>query len=281
MEYTRDLKRKVQLNELNILLKFDSICKKNSIHYQLFAGTLLGAVRHKGFIPWDDDIDVCMPREEYDKFINCCTNEELGNDYFLQTNQTDKESVIQFAKLRLNGTILEMNNETSIRSHKGIWIDIFPLDNVEPGTKKCRKQYKKINFWYSFVTSSAFSRIKTAHSFLTKFARFLAFLFVKIAGKRNIDKKLDRLFRLFNSKKTEYLNHLTNGVLGSRTTQYLCKRSFVEESIELEFEGHFFPCPKDYDKYLTQIYGNYMELPPENKRVSEHSIVNIKFKDIN
>ena len=105
------------------------------------------------------------------------------------------------------------------------------------------------------------------------------FLIGKIIGKKNIDKKLDELYRMFNSEKTKYVNHLTNGVSEAKMKQFQCERSIAEESVELEFEGMMFPCPKEYDKYLKQIYGDYMKLPPENERFPEHNIVNIKLRD--
>src|SRR5690606_2891856 len=128
--------------QLEILIEFDRICKKNNIKYQLFAGTLLGAVRHKGFIPWDDDIDVCLLRKDYNKFIQACKT-DLDSRSFLQTYVTDKNCIIQFAKLRKNNTLFLESGISDCKTHHGIFIDIFPLDNVLPNTF-CGKMQQKL-----------------------------------------------------------------------------------------------------------------------------------------
>src|SRR5699024_7471673 len=130
---TGDEIKEVQKDQLDILIEFDRICKKNNIKYQLFAGTLLGAIRHKGFIPWDDDIDVCMLREDYEKFLNIC-NKDMKNEYFLQTYNSDTNYIMQFAKLRKNNTIFLERVTANCDIHHGVYIDIFPLDDVRPNT---------------------------------------------------------------------------------------------------------------------------------------------------
>ena len=132
--------RKVQLTELKILEKIDEICKKNNINYFLIGGTLLGAVRHKGFIPWDDDIDVGMLREDYEKFINVCLkNGALGKDYYLHCNESDNDYFIPFIKVKKNNTTFAEKNIENINTHKGIFLDIFPYDNVPKPHSFCEK----------------------------------------------------------------------------------------------------------------------------------------------
>ena len=123
--------RDVQKVQLEILLEFDRICRKHGLKYLLFAGTLLGAVRHKGFIPWDDDIDVCMLRGDYERFLTVC-KDELSAELFLQTTDTDREYPLQFAKLRKNNTRFVEKSMSDLKIHHGVFIDIFPLDNVMP-----------------------------------------------------------------------------------------------------------------------------------------------------
>lgn len=277
MDYTSEQLKAVQAIELSILLKFDSICKKNNISYQLFSGTLLGAVRHKGFIPWDDDIDVCMLRTDYEQFLTCASPEELGDDYFLQTYKTDPASVVQFAKLRKNNTVFEPENEVSSSSHKGIYIDIFPLDNVKPDTKAGKKQYKDFNRLYSIVTSTVKSRVKATKSFPKKILRYCFYGMTRIIPKSYFDNKLQKVLKRFDNEETEYVNHLTNGTGGNRPKRFLLKKTVYCDMIELEFEGHMFPAPRAYDAILTQCYGDYMTLPPIEEQNPHHGIVRLEY----
>ena len=276
MDYTKEQLRQVQNTELEILVKFDEICKKYDIKYQLFGGTLLGAVRHRGFIPWDDDIDVCMLRSEYEKFIRLCSNDDLNSMYFLQTNKTDPASVVQFAKLRKNNTVFEPENEVGSTSHKGIYIDIFPLDNVKPGTKEGKKQYKDFYKYYSIVTSTVKSRVTSSKTAWKKMIRYCLYGITRVIPKSYFDNKLHDILTQFDNEETEYINHLTNGTDGKRTKWFLMKRTEHTDMIKLEFEGHMFPAPRAYDALLTRRYGDYLKLPPVAERKPHHGIVRLE-----
>ena len=121
--------RKVQMVEVEILDEIDRICKKNNIKYFLVGGTLLGAVRHGGFIPWDDDIDLGMLREDYEKFIDICINsDELDKKYFMHSDETDSDYWLPFIKIRKNNTTFDEKVIKNCDTHKGIYVDIFPMD---------------------------------------------------------------------------------------------------------------------------------------------------------
>lgn len=115
--------------EIEILDEIDRICRKNNINYCLVGGTLLGAVRHGGFIPWDDDLDVAMPRNDYEKFIDVCKN-ELSDDFYLHSIETDKTYWLPFIKIRKKYTIFEEKNIAGLGCKTGIYVDIFPLDDA-------------------------------------------------------------------------------------------------------------------------------------------------------
>ena len=148
--------REVQLIQLNMLLKVDEICRLNNIRYYLIGGSALGAVRHKGFIPWDDDVDIGMFRRDYDQFLDIA-DKFLDNKYFLQTNRTDPDYHGPYAKLRANNTtyIEKVSRSLGAKIHQGIFIDIFPLDNV-PDKKLLLKLQLTL---MRFLLSVAFARV--------------------------------------------------------------------------------------------------------------------------
>ena len=276
MSITEEDLKNVKLTELELLLEFDRICKLYNIRYQLFGGTLLGAVRHHGFIPWDDDIDVCMLRSDYEFFLQVCGN-ELDGKYFLQTNKTDPKSVLQFAKIRKNGTVFENVTDCNPSTHTGIYIDIFPLDNVKPNTFSGRRQYRQFDFYYKIVTSSEFNRVKNAKSLVKRATRLFFFMLQKIIPKSYFDLKLLKVLTKFDREETKYVNHLTNGTSGKRPIWFLREKNTFYDCIDVEFEGHFFPAPKNYDDVLRQRYGDYWELPPENERTPHHGIIRVEY----
>ena len=143
----KDVLRKVQLLQLKIAKEIKRICDKNNIDYILDSGTLLGAVRHKGFIPWDDDMDIAMTREEYNRFIDVAKI-ELGEEYFLQTWDTDNNYPMPFAKVRLNDTRYIENVFENANMHQGIYVDIFPYD-VWPQKNIYRKNFGVGDFLFN------------------------------------------------------------------------------------------------------------------------------------
>jgi len=136
--------KRLQNIEYEILQEIVRICEKNNLSYFLIGGTLLGAVRHKGFIPWDDDLDIAIPRKDYEKFLKICQT-QLNSDYFLHCNKTDPDYWLPFAKVRKKNTLFDEKSITSIETHKGIYNDVFPLDNA----KKTTKYYSKYTSIYN------------------------------------------------------------------------------------------------------------------------------------
>lgn len=266
--------RDVQKVQLELLNEFDRICKKHNIKYQLFAGTLLGAIRHDGFIPWDDDIDVCMLREEYEKLLEVWTNEKTDK-YFLQNYKTDKSSMFHFSKFIKNNTILRTQMYRDVEMNQGIFIDIFPMDNVKPNSIT-----GKI---HSFLYKNAFLLISTmnknrayiARNAIVKYTRLSLYYITKLMPKEKIHQIVDKIICIFDNQETDYVACITNGDKEDIIKKFTVKRNTFFNLTEWNFEGMQFPIPRDYDYVLTKNYGDYMKLPPIEERIPHHGIIEV------
>lgn len=245
----KEILRKTQIIMLDELMQVDRICKKYNISYWLDSGTFLGAIRHKGFIPWDDDLDICMLEEDYKKFLKIA-KKELTKNIFLQTNETDKHYMwFPYAKLRdRNSIFIENRHQKNKFFHQGIYIDIFEM-------RMFNNKIKKINFLYFVCQKLEQIKIlqeENKYLFLKKIALFL-----------KINKLASYILNLF----VEKINN--NSIIGYRYLfSQLHKYKDIFPLSEIEFEGHKFPCPNNADAYLKELYGDtYMELPPEKERV--------------
>ena len=263
--------RAVQLIQLEILQEFDRICKKNSIPYQLIAGTLLGAIRHNGFIPWDDDVDVCLLREDYERFLEACKT-DLSNQYFLQNCFTDPQSIVQFAKIRKNGTIFKGEHLDVYSQHQGIWIDIFPLDNVKPNTLVGLFHLLSITFWYMMSISSIKGRANQSKNIIKKLFGNCAYVITRVYPKQKCDAKVQRALKRFSQIETKYVNSLSNGITKAKFQMHLRRKDTFMKTIDWQFENYKFPVPENYDEVLSQNFGNYLELPPSESQKPHHRI---------
>ncbi|MGN0181273.1 MAG: phosphorylcholine transferase LicD [Candidatus Ornithomonoglobus sp.] len=254
--------------ELKLAKEFKRICEKHNIRYFMIGGTFLGAVRHKGFIPWDDDMDVALFREDYDRFLEIAPA-ELGEEYFLQTWDSDPDCPYSYAKLRLNGTEVEEKFNISNGGHKGVFLDVFPYDNVPDG-----KAAQKIQAAEGFVLKKLLWIKKGCGVEYCK--GNLKFRLKYIAGKlislplpyRMLKTRLNKVMTRYNRIKTDNVYTLCYSSYSNSTK----KREWFESLSAYEYEDTVFPGPADYDAYLSQTYGDYMQLPPEEKRHT-HDII--------
>ena len=265
--------RKCQLLQLKIANEIKRLCNENGIEYFLIAGTLLGAIRHNGFIPWDDDMDIGMRREEYDRFLKVAKF-QLRKDFFLQTWDNEIEYGSPFAKVRLNDTLFVEKNSEKANTHKGIYVDVFPFDNVSdiPFQAAIQKfsttYYKHLLFnkcKYDYVDHHDKRKMAIAKVF-----RFLSFFYSYSFIHSHYLKAMTK----YNSKKTEHV--IAFGGSSSYEKETL-DRAWIEDLDLHLFENEVFYCPKDYDSYLKHFYGDYMTPPPENARYQGHGIVKISF----
>jgi lipopolysaccharide cholinephosphotransferase len=268
--------KRIQQSQFEILLEIDNICRNNDIPYQLFGGTLLGAVRHKGFIPWDDDIDIAMTREDYDKFLKIASN-EINSKYFIQNFLTDKYTYFAFTKIRIkNTTFIEKATQKS-KMNQGIFLDIFPLDNVINSDIEIKKHTRRINWLFYQKKIKTMELSLQGNSVFKKLVKIIAFLIIYptilFKTQEKIIRQIDKACRIHSSKNTNYLGHLTNGVGKNRYKNFLYTKKDFYDNTNLEFNARLFPAPINYDNILKQIYGKYMLLPPEEKRVGSHGIL--------
>ena len=255
-----DEKRALQLCELRILDELDRLAKKHNLRYFLTAGTLLGAVRHKGFIPWDDDIDVVMTTKDYKK-LKKIAKTELSEGFFFQDDSTEKNYPFFFGKIRMDGTEVREKILDSFDIHKGVYLDIFPLDKC-PRSPFFAKMLFKITWFFSSAIIS-----KDNPSFLCGYEKSGARLAFNLTRRlpAGLLKALRRgarnLFGFFSGNKR--LATLA-GTHGYPRESY--DSSWFDESVMLEFEGKEYPAPGEWHKLLTSMYGDYMTPPSEEGR---------------
>lgn len=249
--------RQIQLIQLEILIEVDRICKKCGIQYNIIAGTMLGAVRHKGYIPWDDDADVAFLRPEYEKFREACKTELDKSRFYFQDHRNTRGYRWGYGKLRRKNTLLLREHSEHMPYEQGIFIDIFPLDGV-PDNYFLRSMN---NFECFCVRKVLWSKVgKIAESNFWK--RQVYKLLDKIP-EREVFRYYHGMIRRAGRKQTRMVRILMFPTLNSEYGYY---RNWYANSADIEFEGRMFPGIKDYDSYLTFKFGNYMELPSEEER---------------
>ena len=248
---------------LGVLIKIDAICREQGFAYWIFYGTLLGAVRHGGFIPWDDDVDIVMPREDYyklGKYIQ--EHPEHGVNYIDVSNRPD--TIYYCAKVCDTSTVLRESVFRPLEGY-GAFVDIFPLDNLPDGEEERLRYYKKALRMEQIVQHGSRLRPFKGDSRKETLLRWAAFLYAHLYDPGRMIGKMHQLFMENNKTPTRYV--------GVPWSDQLFRRELFEEKTELVFEGHRFFAPKNWDEALRASYGDYMQLPEESKRVCSHGLV--------
>ncbi|MBE6192961.1 MAG: LicD family protein [Rikenellaceae bacterium] len=252
--------RHLQLVILGIMKDIDALCVKNNIEYYLLGGSAIGAIRHKGFIPWDDDLDIIMDAANYQKFIAVCREELNQEKYVLQ--EGEKDWSLPFSKVRLKGTKLVELEGCADEVMQGIFVDVFKMDNAPSPKILQRWQYFCGKVYLSYTLSQ---RTYKSASFKKKIMMFFACLLkikcLRSFFKRQVEKYNDKQseFRCFLYGRTKLKNSFT-------------KISVYGKPLRVPFESLELPVPEKYDEYLTQMFGDYMKLPPVEQRQGLHCI---------
>ena len=258
-----NLLKKIQNAELYLLIAFDKVCRGNGLTYFLDSGTALGAVRHGGFIPWDDDIDVGMPRKDYERFMKI-GQQFLPSDIFLQNSQTEKNYRRYAAKLRLKGTVFPEKDELPFE-YNGLFIDIFPYDNI-PNNRWLAKWDVRFVVEMTHIVKVYHSKKDSKSP--SRMRRILNGLIKKLPASwiNGLDGYSQRYARRNANKDTGRMTCYFWRM--SQTKQYLFETRQLLPVQDISFEGKSMMMVKNPDYYLRLMYGDYMQLPPVEKRVA-------------
>lgn len=273
MSFNQEMLRRLQLTQLAIMKDIDAFCRKHDIRYSLYAGTLLGAVRHQGFIPWDDDLDICMPRADYDRFITLWSKE--GNPRYLLQNKENTPGFTQsFTKIRKYDSDFYTNYDKFVFRHgkpyhTGIFVDIFPVDRL-PHRMISGKMFMAELMLYQlmvheFIPDNASAVVRMGTAAILKLTtpnmrrRLRHILLAHLCRNSN-----DRTMRMVTTETLDAARQIYSSSLFDRYT-------------ELPFEDCRFRCIEDWDQMLRVKFGNYLQLPPEEEREWKHKPITINF----
>lgn len=263
-----ELLNKVHSKIVLIAEEIKRICEANAIKYFLIGGTLLGAVRHTGFIPWDDDMDIGFLREDYEKFV-CACKTGLSKGFELITDEMDGYG-LPFVKIQMKGTTFQEESAPHYACGNGIYVDCFPIDKMPDG--RIQRKLQEIILLllrYALLKKNGYTDLGATRGI----KRFLANVYTAFFSKKALTKQLQKCCTRYNKCNTEY--YMNCGSAYRYGKEIFPNASLQGDLPEMKFENTSFAVPKDEKKILTQLYGDYMKFPPEDKRYNRHGIVEI------
>ena len=268
----KELLRKVQMVQLEIAKEIKRVCEENDIRYFLIGGSFLGAVRHQGFIPWDDDMDIGMLRSDYEKFCRLAP-QKLGKQYCLQTWHTEPNYSLPFGKVLKRNTLYMENKKSRRLQENGIYVDIFPYDNApEDPFEQVNLAQRLLSIYRTKLMKSGYAPWREEDKIIWR--KRIGYVYYQIkalfVSQRELGKAYDALAVALPESSLLCEQE-------AKAKPIYFPRKLVEKLADYTFEGITFKGPKDYDAYLKIAYGDYMQLPPEDQRENRHQIVEVDF----
>lgn len=258
----------IQASELLLLIEFKRFCQDKGLSYSLAGGTLLGAIRHRGFIPWDDDIDVCMPRPDYERFVKSFKSDKEHIEILSDSMGTFNSP---FAKIIDISTCIESKySKNSFNSH--LWIDIFPIDGLPESTEKTVDIYRWENFYRRMLVLTD-AQLGEGKTFIRRYGKYILIPIARMYGAKRCSKKMRDIALTIPYETAEYVGIVTWGLYG--VGERMKKKEFLQK-VTVTFEGEEFSAFSCWDSYLQGIYGDYMQLPPIEKRKTHDMTVFVK-----
>ena len=259
-----ELLKQIQKTELSILKDVAKFCDEKNIRYCITSGTLLGAIRHGGFIPWDDDIDISMPRADYERFLTYANS--FIDGYEIVCTKLNNQYPIAIAKVRKCDTVMKEPSMAHLDINHGVWIDVFPLDKVV-NVDELGKRAHKFNLITTVINYKL--KISTPSKLATK-------ILCKALGLLSV-KKLDKIrTKIMTSDENSNVNRYTSFASNLGPRKLLFTEDVYFPLQKVKFEDEIFYAPAQPEKWLESAYGDYMTLPPEEERVNRHKVVEIK-----
>ena len=268
-EYEPEVLKKLQRTQVGILKDFIQVCEKYELDYFMLGGTGIGVVRHQGFIPWDDDIDVAMPRADYNKFLQIM-DDELGDKYKILTPLTDKRYACNVTHLQKKGTKFVPYSSRRLKCDLCIDIDIFPLDNMPDDLGKRTAQLKKTWILNKLIflcgTPEPIIPLTGIKKYIAQFICAMTHYVLKLfhISPRFLYKCLIREATRYNDIQTKYMNAFE---VTMSSHAYISKDELYPLK-KMPFEDIMVNMPNNYDAYLRRLFGDYMQVPPPEKRVN-------------
>lgn len=256
--------------QLGIVVAIDAFCKEHGIDYSLAYGSLIGAVRHKGFIPWDDDIDICLLRADYDRLVKEFP-ETYGGRFKLYSLERNAQYARAYARA-CDDTTIEIIHENINYPPMGVGIDVFPIDKVPDDDAEWERFDRRRYLTVRTYMKKAYLHWEPSHSFARNMAAMVLKGLLKIVSFKTLAQQIDKKARKYNDTTSHFLFESAQGLVSQKRIPAKDFRSFVS----VDFEGHKLQAMAGYDNYLRLLYGDYMQLPPEGKRVSHHNFTAYK-----